>query len=177
LAGHRWNVTAGQFDTDVAAGQLPDVAWLYPPSGLSEHPPDHRNAKPVLPPGVAWTVARIGALTASPLWAKTAVFITWDDWGGWYDHVVPPLQSKWTGGGPAGYTGSQFRYGNRVPCLVLSPYSKPGLNHDFFSHVSVVKFCLRLFPNVVPWAAPALATDDLSGDMWTCFTFGTVTGP
>jgi Phosphoesterase family len=79
-------------------------------------------------PGMEWTVARVAAVATSPLWAKTAIFITWDDWGGWADHVKPQRLSNWAGGGPKGYRGSQFRYGPRVPCLVLSPYAKQGIN-------------------------------------------------
>ena len=73
-----------------------------------------------------------------------AIFITWDDWGGWYDHVDPPLRDKWTGGSPKtgpSYTGTQFSYGTRVGCLVISPYAKRGISSKFHSHVSLVKFC------------------------------------
>ena len=169
LVGHQWNVPAAQFDKDVAAGHLPDVAWLYAPAGFSEHPGNWTGG-PVIAPGMQWTVDRVRAVAAGPLWAKTAIFVTWDDWGGWFDHVVPPLASKWQGGGHAGYRGSQFRYGPRVPCLVLSPFAKQSINHSFLSHASVVKFCLRLF-GLPAWNAPALAPGDRSGDMWDCFDF------
>jgi phospholipase C len=171
LSGSSWNVPADQFDDDVENGQLPDVAWLYPPAGRSDHPPDSSNPGPVLGIGQAWTAARVANLASGPQWASTAIFLTWDDWGGWYDHVVPPDNRTWTGGGPAGYTGSQFRYGDRVPCLVLSPYAKQGINSDFSSHASIVKFCLRVFSDVQPWGVPALAAGDPSGDMWGCFDF------
>jgi phospholipase C len=168
LSGNPWNVKSSQFATDVSQNILPDVAWLFPPEGMSEHP-----GSASLKPGVAWTVQCIDQIAANPdVWAKTAVFITWDDWGGWYDHVDPLLNRTWTGGGPRrkGYQGSQFRYGYRVPCLVISPYAKQGLNHTFNSHVSIVKFCLRLF-NLPAWSAPALAAGDPSGDLWDCFAF------
>jgi phospholipase C len=167
LASNAWNVPAAQFDTDVAAGFLPDVAWLYAPLGLSEHPGGH---SPVIGHGVQWTAERVQKVAASQLWASTAIFVTWDDWGGWYDHVTPPLQSQWQDGGPSGYAGSQFRYGPRVPCLAISPYAKQQINHQFSSHASIVKFCLRLF-GLTPWNAPALATIDPSGDLWECFDF------
>jgi phospholipase C len=171
LAGHKWNVSPAQFDADAAAGSLPDVAWLYAPGGLSEHPGDPKHTGlPIVRPGMQWTAARIAAIAAGPAWARTAIFITWDDWGGWYDHIQPPLASKWPGGGPAGYANSQFRYGYRVPCLVVSPYAKLGVNHTFYSHVSIVKCCLRLFA-LKAWNAPALLPADKSGDMWQCFDF------
>jgi len=167
LAGSSAIVPASQFLTDVAAGALPAVSWLFAPSGLSEHP---GGTKPAIAPGMKWTAERVQAIARSQLWATTAIFITWDDWGGWYDHVPPPLAQRWTGGGPTGYAGSQFRYGNRVPCLVISPYARTAVNHDFFSHASLVKFCLRLF-GLTPWAVPALASGDPSGDLWSCFDF------
>jgi phospholipase C len=169
LASSPWNQPSAQFDADVKAGFLPDVAWLYAPNGLSEHPGDW-NGGPVIGPGMQWTADRISLVANSPLWPSTAIFITWDDWGGWSDHVAPPKVATWTGGGHAGYRGSQFRYGPRVPLLAISPYARPGLNHDFSSHASVVKFCLRLF-GVPTWNAPALAPGDPSGDLWGCFDF------
>jgi phospholipase C len=168
LAGHPWNVPVGQFSLDVAAGSLPKVAWLFAPDGLSEHPGDHGG--PVIRPGMEWTVARVEEVATSPLWAGTAIFITWDDWGGEFDHVEPQRLTNWSDGGPKGYRDSQFRYGPRVPCLVLSPYAKQGINSNFYSHVSIVKFCLRLF-GLQPWDVPALRTGDPSGDMWECFDF------
>ena len=169
LAGHRWNVPAVQFDRDTATGQLPDVSWLYAPAAASEHP-GKRTGKPVVAPGVAWTADRIRHIATGPAWPNTAIFVTWDDFGGWYDHVTPPNQSTWAGQGPAGYHGSQFRYGPRVPCLAISPYARTGVNHTMSSHASLVKFCLRLF-NLPAWNAPALQPGDPSSDMWTCFDF------
>jgi phospholipase C len=169
LAGHRWNVPVAQFDLDAAAGTLPDVAWLYAPGGFSEHP-GNQTGQPVVGPGMQWTADRIHALAAGPAWATTAVFLTWDDWGGWYDSVTPPSQQTWPGNGPRGYHGSQYRYGPRVPCLVLSPYASTAVNHTMSSHASLVKFCLRLF-GLPAWNAPALDPHDPSSDMWDCFDF------
>ena len=171
LAGDPSIVPAAQFDADVERGFLPAVSWLYAPAGLSEHPPSSACGGPVGGPGMQWTAQRVDKVAASALWADTAIFLTWDDWGGWYDHVDPPEVQTWTGGGPAGYTGSQFRYGSRVPCLVIGPYARPGVNSTFHSHVSVVKFCLRAF-NLPPFSnAPAFAPGDRSDDMWDCFDF------
>jgi phospholipase C len=166
LKGSAWNVAAAQYDADLKNGFLPDVAWLYPPYADSEHPGGSRTVAT----GDAWTRARVQALAHSSLWATTAMIITWDDWGGWYDHVTPPERSTWQGGGPSGYHGSQFRYGYRVPCLVVSPYARKQVVSRFYSHASVVKFCLRLF-GLPGWGAPALQPGDPSGDLWECFDF------
>ena len=115
LVKHPWSVPAANFDTDAKAGKLPDVSWLFAPDGLSEHPGDFKHTgKPMVSLGMQWTDDRVHAAATGPLWAKTAIFITWDDWGGWYDHVVPPLASTWPGGGHAGYQNSQFRHGPRA---------------------------------------------------------------
>ncbi len=172
LAKDPSNVPSGQFDTDVTKGYLPAVSWLYAPGGLSEHPPSSARSGPVVKPGMQWTVERVARVAASPLWASTVIFITWDDWGGWYDHVDPPNVAQWSGGGPpgAGYTGSQFRYGPRVPCLVVSPYARRGVNSTFHSHVSLVKFCLGTF-NLPPLGGLDSAPGDRSDDMGDCFDF------
>ena len=173
LAGSPSNVPAAQFDTDVAAGFLPAVAWLYAPSGYSEHPPWGANPGPVIQKGMQWTIDRVNAIGASPLWASTAIFITWDDWGGWYDHVDPPDEAKlnWQDDGTS-YAGTQFRYGPRVPCIVVSPYARAGyISTHFHSHVSVVKFCLGNF-NLPPLGALDADPDGLSDDMGDCFDYG-----
>jgi phospholipase C len=169
LAGDPWNVRGAQFDTDAANGTLPAVSWLYAPGPLGEHP-GPAGGQPNVGPGSQWTAARISAVAKSALWAKTVVFITWDDWGGWYDHVPPPNVLQWKTAGPPGYQGSQYRYGNRVPCLVVSPYAKVGINSTFHSHVSLVKFCLRNF-NLPPLGAFDALPGDRSDDMWNCFNF------
>ena len=166
LAGNAWNVPAARFDADLKSGFLPDVAWLYPPYADSDHPGGARTVAT----GDAWTRDRVQALAQSSLWASCAIIITWDDWGGWYDHVKAPQRSTWQGGGPKGYTGSQFRYGYRVPCLIVSPYARKQVVSRMYSHCSVVKFCLRLF-GLAAWAAPALQAGDPSGDLWECFDF------
>src|SRR5262249_14982492 len=81
-----------------------------------------------------------------------------------------PEQSKWNSAGPPGYRGSQFRFGPRVPCLIVSPYARTQINSTFNSHASVVKFCLRLF-GLKAWKAPALAKSDPTGDLFEAFDF------
>jgi phospholipase C len=135
--------TTQQFAIDAATGTLPAVSWLYADHALSEHPAD----KPAdLAAGVGdvtkgsdWTASQVQAIAKAGLWPDTAIFITWDDWGGWWDHVTPPNVEKWT-------DGTQFRYGGRVGCLVLSPYARQGyISKALHSHVSLIKFCENNF--------------------------------
>jgi phospholipase C len=163
-----------KFDTDVAAGVLPNVSWVYAPSKpveLSEHPPFGASAgQQTVKLGTQWTAARVSSLGKSQLWTTSVIFITWDDWGGWFDHVdPPPLKDKWTGGSPArgaSYANTQFSYGPRVGCLVISPFAKTGISKAFHSHVSLVKFCEMTFG-----LKPLNARDAASDDMSDCFDF------
>ena len=162
-----------QLDTVAASGNLPSVCWVYAPGSpveLSEHPPYGRNAgQQTVKLGSKWTADRVRNLGKSKLWPKTAIFVTWDDWGGWYDHVDPPLKDTWKGKGPTrgpAYTNTQFSYGTRVGCLVISPYSRKGINKTFHSHVSLVKFCEVTFG-----LQPLNARDRASDDMSDCFDF------
>src|SRR5262249_53884338 len=90
--------------------------------------------------GSQWTVAQINAIVAGGLWPSTAGLLTWGDWGGWGGHGTPPNVET---GQP---DGTPFRYGSRVPCLVISPYAKSNhVSKSLFSHVSLLKFCQSLF--------------------------------
>jgi len=159
-----------QFDKDVANGKLPNVSWLFAPSGPDEHPPFGKNAgKPTVKLGMQWTVDRINQIAKSSLWEKLVVFITWDDWGGWHDHVEAPVKETWQGDGPKtgpAYKGTQFRYGPRVGCLVISPFSKRGISSQFHSHVSIVRFCEGTF-GLTSVNARSAAADDMAD----CFYF------
>jgi phospholipase C len=170
LAGSPNLVRWSQFDLDVKAGKLPSVSWLFAPTGLDEHPPFGKNAgKPTVKPGMLWTVARIDQIAKSPLWSKMAIFVTWDDWGGWYDHVEPPLKDTWQGDGPKrgpAYRGTQFSFGNRVGCLVMSPYAKRGISSTFHSHYSIIRFCEKTFG-----LPPINDHDATADDMSDCFDF------
>ena len=111
------------FFTDALNGTLPNVTWLIPPYNESDHP----GAS--LTTGSAWTASVIDALEASPEWNSTAIFLTWDEYGGWYDHVAPPS------------FGSNWGYGFRVPLLVISPYAKENqIVHEFGSFDSILQF-------------------------------------
>ncbi len=173
LKGSKNIVPWTQFDTDAAAGTLPNVSWMYAPGSpvdLSEHPPSGLNGgQQTVKLGAQWTAQRVTSAGKSPLWGKMAIFITWDDWGGWFDHVNPPERDKWTGGSPKTgpkYTGTQFSYGTRVGCLVISPFAKRGISSVFHSHVSLVKFCEETFG-----LKPLNARDAASDGMSDCFDF------
>jgi len=148
------NVTSQQFAKDAAAGNLPSVSWVYPPNLQSEHPNDSVAF------GMQWTVDQVKAIVQGGLWDKTAIFISWDDWGGWYDHVTPPNIEQWS-------DGTQFRYGSRVPCILVSPYAKAGyISKTLHSFVSIVKFCEENF------GVPSVNQRDGSAEnMADCFDF------
>jgi phospholipase C len=95
------------FFADARAGTLPEVSWLTPSNRVSEHPPA------LVTRGQAYVTSAINAIMSGPDWNSTAIFLAWDDWGGFYDHVVPP---KVDGMG----------LGLRVPALVISPYARRG---------------------------------------------------
>jgi len=153
-----------QFAADAASGTLASVSWLYADQARSEHPADTAAEKKAgagdVTKGMQWTVAQVSAAMSSPLWPQLALFITWDDWGGWWDHVTPPELERWT-------DGTQFRLGGRVGCLVISPYARRGyVSHARHSHVSLVKFCETTF------GLPSLNSRTTASDgMEDCFDF------
>src|SRR5207302_2482946 len=93
---------------------------------FDEHPPDPgRGPMGNVTTGMQWTVDQVNAIVKGGLWPRVAIFVTWDCWGGWYDHVNPPNVEAWKLGTPQpSYKGTQFRYGSRVGCLVLSPFAR-----------------------------------------------------
>jgi phospholipase C len=103
-------------------GRLPAVSWIAPDWKHSEHPPSSITA------GQAWVTNLINAAMKGPEWKSTAIFLAWDDWGGFYDHVAPP---KVDANG----------YGLRVPALVISPYARRGfVDHQVLSFDAYLKF-------------------------------------
>ena len=115
------------FYKDAKSGSLPAVSWITPSQPNGEHPPA------LLSDGQAWTASLINAVEQGPDWSSTVIFLSWDDWGGFYDHVVPP-------------TVDENGYGLRVPGIVISPYSKPGyIDHQVLSHDAYVKLIEDLF--------------------------------
>ena len=101
---------------------LPSVAWLTPAQAVSEHPPG------LVSRGQAYVTSVVNAVMRSKDWRSTAIFLAWDDWGGFYDHVRPPRVDT-------------FGYGLRVPALVISPYAKRGyIDHQTLSFDAYLKF-------------------------------------
>jgi phospholipase C len=148
-----------QFFVDASMGQLPAVAWLN--SGFlresdlkSGHPPSS------LCVGENYAVRVLNAVMTGPQWWSTALFLVWDDWGGFYDHVQPPTVETWGDGTP-------FRYGFRVPCIVVSPYAKTDyISHTLHSHVSLLRFAETIFG-----LEPLTERDASASDMLDCFDF------
>ncbi len=108
-------------------GTLPVVSWIVPEQKVSEHPPADISV------GQAYVTSLINAAMQGPEWNSTAIFLSWDDWGGFYDHVVPPQVDK-------------NGYGLRVPGLVISPYAKTGfVDHQTLSFDAYLKFIEDVF--------------------------------
>jgi phospholipase C len=136
-----------QFVTDAQNGNLPAVSWLV--SGItSEHPPNSTCL------GENWTVQNINAILSGPNGASTAVFLVWDDFGGFYDHLPPPALD-------------QYGLGPRVPFIAISPYVKPGhISHTRYEFSSVLKFIEERFQ------LPALTNRDANAnDITDAFNF------
>jgi phospholipase C len=101
---------------------LPNVSWITPNDVVSEHPPS------LISKGQAYVTTLVNSIMRSPCWGSTAIFLSWDDWGGFYDNVAPPVID---------HEG----YGFRVPGLVISPYAKAGyIDHQQLSHDAYLKF-------------------------------------
>jgi Phosphoesterase family len=145
-----------QIVTDVENGDLATVSWVCPEDPYSDHPP-HAV-------GLAqnYLATLVNAVMKSDYWATTAIFVTWDDWGGWYDHVQPPVIDA-------------YGLGPRVPLIVISPYTKPG----YISHVQGEFSSLAKFVEV-NWGLPSLGQrDSLSStsDLMDFFDFSQAPQP
>ena len=137
------------FYTDLSRGTLPAVSWIVPNVAESEHPPASVSN------GMWYVTALINAVMQSPYWDDCAIILVWDDYGGFYDHVAPPQTDR-------------YGFGPRVPALIISPYSKPGVvvstRFDFTSPLKLIETRFHL---------PALTDRDRdSNDMLDCFDFG-----
>jgi phospholipase C len=116
----------GDFEKDIAKGTLPEVTYLTAPGGQQD--------MPTLCPGENWTVRKVNAVMNSPYWQHTAILITWDDFGGWYDHKRPPHRYGCDGDHPYGL-------GFRLPLIIVSPWARPGyVMHERAEQASVPKF-------------------------------------
>jgi phospholipase C len=151
--GYRHVVDDDRFLTDLAAGHLPAVSWLVPDVEESDHP-----AAASICAGENWTVEVLNAIQRSAEWRRTAVVLTWDDFGGFYDHVPPPHLDL-------------YGLGPRVPAIVISPWARPAhVSHDLFEFSSVLKMIETL------WGLDSLTERDrTASDMLQLFRFGSPT--
>jgi len=133
---------------DVALGDLADITWVTPTLRESDHAGENNGSGP------SWVASVVNAIGESSYWKSTAIFVLWDDWGGWYDHVAPEKENS-------------YELGFRVPLLVISPFAKP----HYVSHVShefgsILKFAEETF------GLPSMkTTDERSDDLSDCFNF------
>jgi phospholipase C len=126
--GSLWKIqNYEQFSAAASDGRLPSVSWIMPDIERSEHP-----AKPIYK-GQAWTTQLINKIMRGRHWTDSAIMLAWDDWGGFYDHVPPPVVDG-------------VGYGMRVPALLISPYAKKGyIDSQTLSFDAYLKFIEDLF--------------------------------
>jgi phospholipase C len=135
--------------TDIQGGKLAQVTWIVPQLPYSDHPGKGSTAE-----GPSWVADIINAIGAGPFWASTVIFVTWDDWGGWYDHVSPPQVDS-------------MGLGFRVPVIVVSPYAKKGyISHQVHEFSGFLRYTEEVF------ALPSLdARDANTDDFADCFDY------
>ncbi len=184
---------------DVVAGTLPQVSWIIADAAGSEHPGPSSPAQ-----GAAYTAAVLDALTADPkIWARTALFVMFDENDGFFDHVPPPAPPSPDADAPGGFAGASsiataadyhhvaspgeaksdtpecrgrpYGLGPRVPCYVVSPWSRGGwVNSQVFDHTSVIRFLETRFgvaePNISAWRRA------VCGDLTSAFDFTRANG-
>lgn len=134
--------------TDISSGNLPAVSWVIPTTEASDHAMVNNGSGP------DWVANVVNAVGSSPYWKNTAIFIAWDDWGGWYDHVAPPQYNA-------------YELGFRVPLIVVSPYARPAyVSHEQHEFGSILHFIEENF------SVPSLGyTDARADDLTDCFNF------
>jgi phospholipase C len=131
---------------DIRNGALPAVAWIVPNIRESEHPPVNIQL------GMWYTTAVVNALMKSRYWRNTLLIITWDDYGGFYDHATPVQVD-------------QYGYGPRVPAIIVSPYAKPGyIDHTRYDFTSVLRTIENRF-HLKPLTSRDAAATDLSNSL------------
>lgn len=141
--------SAGAFEQDVRDDRLPEVSWVIAPTAECEHPPNLPAA------GAVFIAGCLEALAATPeVWRKTAFILTYDENGGFFDHVSPPVPPSGTADEFVG--ALPIGLGFRVPTVVISPYSRGGrVCSETFDHTSLLRLCERVFgveePNISDW--------------------------
>jgi phospholipase C len=133
---------------DISHGNLPAVSWVVPTGPNSDHAGSQSNTGP------SWVASVVNAIGASSYWDSSVVFVTWDDWGGWYDHVPPKILNS-------------YELGLRVPLIVVSPYAKSAyVSHAPHEFGSLLRFVEERY------ALPSLGYSDArSDDLTDCFDF------
>jgi phospholipase C len=149
--GPMWRnvVPPDRFVPDAIAGRLPAVSWLIPPTPESDHPGYGDMCA-----GENWTVRIMNAIQQGPDWERTAVVITWDDFGGFYDHVPPPHVDI-------------YGMGPRVPAIIAGPYARSG---TIFSQVAEFSSVLRLIETIFD-VRPLTDRDREANDLLGAFDF------
>lgn len=112
---------------DITNGKLPAVSWVTPDSLNSDHPAEYKNSKPS-DTGPSWVTSVVNAVGTSKYWKSCAIVVLWDDWGGYYDHVAPPLYD------------TQGGLGYRFPMIIISPYVKAHVEHTQYETASVLRY-------------------------------------
>jgi len=142
-------VTESDFITDALAGNLPAISWVTPPGVDTDHPPDSACV------GENWSVQQINAVMQGPAsqWANTVIFLAWDDFGGFYDHVAPPYRDE-------------YGLGIRVPMIIISPFAIKGVYHTEVEFASIERFMEETF------ALPSLGgADTIANDLQDAFSY------
>jgi phospholipase C len=138
-----------KFLNDIQSGYNASVTWITPTRANSDHSGDGftTNTSP------NWVAHVVNAIGQSSLWDSSVIFITWDDWGGWYDHVSPPYVDD-------------DGLGVRVPFIIISPYTKKGLvTHTLYEQASILKYIEDLFDLTPLSRADGRAADPASDVM------------
>ena len=143
-----------QILNDIPNGNLAQVSWVNPQYADSDHPNANNGSGP------AWVAAIVNTIGQSKYWNNTVIFVLWDDWGGWYDHVKPPIYGS-------------YELGFRVPLIVISPYAK----RTYVSHVqhefgSILKYTEETFG-----LASLGFTDVRADDLADCFNMNQTLQP
>ena len=143
----RW--PSAQVLRDIASERLADVTFVTPSKAASDHAGENDGTGP------SWVASIVNAIGKSSYWKNTAIIVTWDDWGGWYDHVPPKVYNS-------------YELGFRVPMIVISPYAKRGyVSHTDYEFGSILKFIERTY------GLGSLGTTDVrANDLSDCFNFG-----
>ena len=129
-------VPIDNFLVAVNTNNLPSVSWIAPSGPISEHPPAS------VADGMNYVTTIVNAIAQSPYAANTVIILAWDDWGGFYDHVPPPVSYH----PPELSASNSYGWGFRVPGIVISAYAKPGyIDHDYLSLDNINRFIEDLF--------------------------------